>query len=344
MRFAVTICTALALTTACSTPDATETSPRSTHTQAGKSSIIVLPDTQKYTQYYPDHFYAQTHWIREQKEAQDIRLVLHLGDIVQHDIESEWRIAKDALSTLDGLVPYALVPGNHDYQETRGSLTRNTQLNTHFKAEDIHQWAGESGLFEEGKIDNNYQLFSTGSLNWIVINLEWAPRDVVLDWANQVTASFPDRLAIVVTHAYLYCDGTRYDHKHRPKQHWGPHRYRTSYRKSNINDGEQIWQKFIRKHGNIVMTLSGHVLAKGVAHLESRGDFGNTVHQVLANYQMKQEGGMGFLRILEIDERTMMVRTRTYSPSYDRYLTDANNDFAYKIQPASSETIHQESL
>ena len=41
---------------------------------------------------------------------------------------------------------------------------------------------------------------------WIVVHLEWMPRDAVLDWADGVLRDHADRSAIVVTHAYLRTD------------------------------------------------------------------------------------------------------------------------------------------
>ena len=52
------------------------------------------------------------------------------------------------------------------------------------------------------------------------------------------------------------------------------------------NDGEQMWQEFIRKHENIFLVVSGHIGGDGLGRLTSKGEHGNPVHQLLANYQM----------------------------------------------------------
>ncbi|WDE99390.1 metallophosphoesterase [Lentisphaera profundi] len=95
-------------------------------------TIVVLPDTQ----YYCDtrhklsakwgngdlrrYFFAQTEWVRDNQERFNIAFLLHEGDIVQADAPEEWAIAREAMSILDGKVPYCMCLGNHDmaYQKT----------------------------------------------------------------------------------------------------------------------------------------------------------------------------------------------------------------------------------
>jgi len=46
-------------------------------------SIVLLPDTQNYSEKYPGTYVAQATWIRQQTKADNIKFVIHLGDIVQ---------------------------------------------------------------------------------------------------------------------------------------------------------------------------------------------------------------------------------------------------------------------
>jgi len=46
-------------------------------------------------------------------------------------------------------------------------------------------------------------------MKFIVICLEFGPRDTVLEWANKIVSEHKDRKAIVVTHNYMYSDDTR---------------------------------------------------------------------------------------------------------------------------------------
>ncbi len=75
-------------------------------------TIIVLPDTQYYSEGYPSIFDSQTQWIIENKESLNIVFVTHLGDIVDHWwVPEEFENANNSLSKLDGNVPYGVLPG-----------------------------------------------------------------------------------------------------------------------------------------------------------------------------------------------------------------------------------------
>src|SRR5690242_17365771 len=78
-------------------------------------TVVLLPDTQFYSEKYPETFVAQTMWIRERAQPDNIKFVVCLGDIVQNaHVEDEWVKAHEAARILDGVVPYSSVPGNHD--------------------------------------------------------------------------------------------------------------------------------------------------------------------------------------------------------------------------------------
>ena len=73
-------------------------------------SIIVLPDTQFYSESYPETYMAQTRWIRQRAEPDNVKFVIHLGDIVQNpDEPQEWEVADRAHRLLDGVVPYSVL-------------------------------------------------------------------------------------------------------------------------------------------------------------------------------------------------------------------------------------------
>ncbi len=49
---------------------------------AGDFTVVVLPDTQNYSQYHPQIFDSQTQWVTNNAAAQSIQLVIGVGDIV----------------------------------------------------------------------------------------------------------------------------------------------------------------------------------------------------------------------------------------------------------------------
>ena len=290
----------------------------------GSTTVVLLPDTQFYTDKYPEfHFFeAQTQWIAEHRHERNIAYVLHLGDITDHNVAAEWKIARNAFRTLDGKVPYALVPGNHDYD----GLDRKTLLNKYFPVAEQRKMPTFGGLFEDGKLDNSFHCFRIAGRKWIALALECGPRDEVVTWANEVLDQHPDHLALLVTHAYLYNDNTRFDHKSGRKQKSGPHKWG--------NDGEELWQKLLKQHANMMLVVCGHVAKGGLGYLASQGDHGNTVHQVLVDYQSCSRGGEAYLRLLEFLPDGKTVQARSYSPAVDRYKTDAGNQFVFTLKIA----------
>src|SRR5690606_23339285 len=104
------------------------------------------------------------------------------------------------------------------------------------------------------------------------------------------------------------------------KQKWAPGK----------NDGEALWQNLLKKHENVFLVLSGHVLGDGQGRLTSVGDHGNSVHQILCNYQMLRQGGNGFLRLMEF-KPDGTIQNKSYSPSLDEYKTDPANQFTLEL-------------
>ena len=59
------------------------------------------------------------------------------------------------------------------------------------------------------KMENVWYTFRTGGVKWLVLSLEFGPRDSVLAWAGAVIDAHPRHKVIINTHAYLYSDDTR---------------------------------------------------------------------------------------------------------------------------------------
>lgn len=286
----------------------------------GSTTLAVLPDTEVYSQKRPELFEAQTRWIAQQCEARHIAYALSLGDIVHDDVPAQWEVAQRCYRMLDGRVPYALVTGNHDYS---GEL-RSTRINEFFPVSGFTNRSTFGGVFETNRIENSFHRCRIGNRDWIILALEFGPRDEVVDWANRVLAAHPDRLGLLVTHAYLFRDNVRFDHTAGVKQRASPHTWG--------NDGEQLWQKLVRKHANMRLVLSGHVASGGPSYLASEGDHGNTVHQMMVDFENLRGGGSGYLRLLEFLPDGETVQVRTYSPVLDRHLTDPGNQFAFTLR------------
>jgi hypothetical protein len=285
----------------------------------GSTTLVILPDTEVYCQKRPEFLEAQTRWIASNASQRNIAYALHMGDIVHDDVTPQWKEARRCFQVLDGKVPYALALGNHDYTDAK----RTTAMNDFFSVADFGKWPTFGGVRDEGRIENSYHLCRIGSHNWIILALEFGPRDEVVAWANKVLAAHPDRLGMLVTHAYLFRNNARYNHT-AGKQRASPSGWG--------NDGEELWQKLVRQHANLMLVFSGHVATGGLGYLASEGDHGNTVHQLMVDYESLRGGGSGYLRLVEFLPDGRTVQVKGYSPVLQRYLTDPGNQFTFALK------------
>lgn len=135
---------------------------------ANEFSIVVLPDTQYYSQSYPSLYYAQTRWIVENRYSHNILFVSHLGDIVHNNdlYEQEWLVADAAMSELDNVLPYGILAGNHDMQ-IGGTAQFYKKYFPDSRFQDYPWWGGS---FNDNK--NNYQLISAPGQKLIILHLQ----------------------------------------------------------------------------------------------------------------------------------------------------------------------------
>ena len=295
----------------------------------GAVTIAALPDTEVYAQKYPELFYAQTKWIAEQVARRNIAYVLHLGDITQHNNEPQWTVARQSFAMLDGEVPYALVPGNDDYDDLVDgdweTLRESSKINRFFDPATIAKWPTFGGFYQLGRLENTFHLFRMHERDWIILCLEMGPRDEVIKWADRVLSEHRNRRTIIVTHAYLFRNNQRYDHRN-GKERASPHPWG--------NDGEELWQKLIKKHANIMIVISGHVSTGGLGYRVDAGDHGNAVHQMMCDYQKKPKGGLAYFRLLEFAPDATTVQVRTYSPHRNKTRRSELEEFKFKLRDA----------
>lgn len=306
----------------------------STPPPSGSFTIAVLPDTQALSQSYPAAFTAQTQWIKDNRTSHNIQYVLHLGDVTQNNNATEWGRALTSMSILDGFVPYAIAPGNHDYGPGGNATTRDSLFNDSAYFGAGSNYATQSsigGFYEAGKTDNSYHTFNAGGRDWIVLTMEFGPRDSVVNWADGVMDAHANHTGILVTHAYMYNDETRYDDGLRGStQSWRPEAYGVASDPAGVNNGQELWDKMVSKH-NFALTLNGHVLGDGTARFSAINPNGGVTHQGLQNFQPGTEVGgdpdNAYMRLYEVQPDNETVHVRSYSPTLDNYLTDAAQDF-----------------
>lgn len=182
--------------------------------QESEYSIAVIPDQQILANYYPTELNGVYEWIASKVESENLQMVLNVGDITDNNSIINWERALEAYNIIDGKVPYICAPGNHDYNYQNGMITRDmTNMNTYFPLSMFKNKETYGGSYSEDNnlpddVANTWQQFEINGHKYLVLALEFGPRDSVLEWANEVVAAHPNHQVIVVTHAYMNYDGT----------------------------------------------------------------------------------------------------------------------------------------
>ncbi len=276
-------------------------------------SLVLLPDTQFYTSSYPQVFHKQIDWIVKNRNHFNIKYVIHLGDVTNENKEYEWKTARSCFNKLDKEgIPFSLVYGdndikNPDINKKRYDGIRHTELlNKYFPATSFINstlWF-HGGFFEQEKIDNYYCVFDDGNDKFMIMNLEIAPRDEAISWANRIISEHLSRKVIVVTHDYIDPEGRRLD----DLKDFGLDRTGND-KKAEGNNAETLYKKLIKDNSNIIMILCGHksgecskiLKIKKSEYSEQKRVFA----EILTDYQNEKlfgnggKSGNGLLRVLK---------------------------------------------
>lgn len=313
---------------------------------AGGFSLVVLPDTQYYVACQSEHLARQVRYVLDHLEQQNIVLVLTVGDLTDHNSDTEWAFFHQAVAPLFERVPLVLTTGNHDHGEEGAARSRGSGLLRTFGEPPVRSRELLAATPDGGNWENAYYRLPVGKATLGVLTLEWSPRDAVVGWAGEVLDRYPGDRLVFSTHAYLYHDDTRYDwERFGAAQEWNPRSYGTAridlerepgpgnWAAEGAYDGEMLWQRLLRSRPGLFLTLNGHVLVDGQGYLASRGDRGNLVHQLLMNFQMLADGGSGFLGLLQIEPGGRLLRGFTYSPSLGMSAMGPGHRFQVLLDP-----------
>lgn len=257
-------------------------------------SIIWISDTQLYSESYPESFFAISDWILSQMESKDIRFVFHTGDLVNASrSEKQWQNAQNAMSRLDGKVPYLTAAGNHDVGKKYNYNLYSSYIDSARKT----QLPG--GVYKEGR--SRYALFSADGRDYVFISIGFekkGPDKEETDWINGVLSYFNTRTAVLITHSYLHSNPSRL-----------------------TSQGNVIFENIVKPNPNVWLILCGHCRkpASRTDRLDDDNDgkADRTVYTVLSNYQDAPRGGSAYVRILDFKKK--YISFTTYSPVLDDY-------------------------
>lgn len=297
-------------------------------------SLILLPDPQTYMKFGRNQgiFELMTGWIEENIENLNIKMVLCTGDLVEQNellvadktngnkpSREQWIAISKAFEKLDGKVPYILAAGNHDFGY-KNIENRKSNYNKYFPA---HRNLLNTKLLKE--VTNNidglptienaaFEMVSPHNRKFLFLNLEFAPRDAVIDWAKQVSnkLEYKDHTIVVLTHSYLNSKNEHIEHENYPIE--------------DGNYGKAIWEKLVQPSSNIQMVFSGHIGASNnfkehVGFRVDKNSADKAVNQITFNAQAMGggwhgNGGNGWLRILEFLPDNKTVKVKTFSPFF----------------------------
>lgn len=297
-------------------------------------SMILLPDPQSYTKFAANQpiFDLMTRWTANNLDKLSVKAVLCTGDLVEQNewpvpdnvngdqtSTQQWEAAARSFSCLDNRIPYIICTGNHDYGYEKAE-NRLCNFPKYFPAEKNPIWKNSlvsvaKNAFGIPTLENAAYEFTTDTWGKIlVLSLEFAPRDEILNWAKQLASSskYKNHKVIVLTHSYMEIDGSIFE--------------KENYKITPANYGKAIWEKLIYPTPNIRLLICGHAceitdLEGTVSYREDKNINGQNVAQMMFNAQTADKqwfgnGGDGWLRILEFMPDGKTIKVKTFSPLF----------------------------
>lgn len=284
-------------------------------------SFAVVGDTQivirDFTQYYAGIY----EWILDNAEEKNTKMIIGLGDITDDNEEREWALADAVFERVSGVLPHSFVRGNHDGVENYDKYLSYAKYGNHV-----------SGSMEES-MRNTYIKIDVGNIKYLILNLDIDGDDEnLITWANKVCEENPDRNIIVTTHGYIDAEGELIPYYSRIENgyYWS-------------EDGERLWNDFIKYHENIVMVLCGHVYTNSIVVSEQTGVHGNVVKQIVVNPQTidTDVDGAGLVAMFYFSEDGKNVQLRYYSTIKNAYYK-AENQFSFNLETKAGGTASNE--
>ena len=278
-------------------------------------TFACVGDTQTLVKYYPEEVHCIYDCILENADEMKIARVIGLGDMTDDNTDDQWQTVSEQVFRLDGKIPYTVIRGNHDHyaRTPEAEATKELMFGNYF---DNATYRSQYDGSYDGTPANVYKRFEVCGIPYLLLCLDYGPDDDVLDWAGNVADSYPQDNVIVVTHAFLFHDGTTIDGQDicPPTCDGGS------------NDCDAMWDKFVSKHANIVLVLCGHDPSDEIVVSKMTGDAGNTVTCCLINPQHtdRYNRASGLVAFLHFSDGGRRITVENYSTVQGKYYKTHN--------------------
>jgi len=288
----------------------------------GGSTVAVIPDTQNYTGGGGLNFPVlrrMMDWLVAERESIDLDLVVQVGDLSDRNRPEEWRLARMAFGPLDGVLPYAVAIGNHDLGRREIGENRFTFFNDYFALDQNPLNAGAHvASWQEGRLENYALRQTLAGREWLILVLEFGPREGALAWAEELLRRHPGVPTLLVTHEFIdelsyWRDGVA--QRSEPEGHNSPACYGVAIQPGGAACGSEVWRRLVEPFSQIRATVNGHyrpfardtlsgqiipVAGLAEAHRRDVRADGSIVDQYLFNAQWEIMGGNGWLLLLRV--------------------------------------------
>lgn len=320
-------------------------------------SMMFIPDIQNLvTGKYTRLWYDMAEWIADNIETENVKHIVGAGDSTWSNTDREYLYALNGFDTFTSSVSWSNMIGNHDYV-WNNNYRDSAKYNANFGLDYIASTGASStykGSYDDPNgvsgVENSYYTFSVNGVKWMILQLEYYPRQSVLTWANSILEDekYADYNVILTTHAYLDGAGN----------------YVGDYMNYTASDDlvggslgtstETIWDTVVKSHANVQLVLCGHSTNGSgmIATKTVTNDAGEPVEALMMNVQdldMTDSNGadtayysgqaLGVVNILRFSADGTQVAVQQYAPGYEKSFDVVSNAITMSLNVV--ECVHK---
>ena len=277
---------------------------------------MIIPDIQNYVndERYIRHLDSITDYYLRNTDI--ITNCFQVGDLTYNNSTPQWNIVRERFfSKFNEYNKPIFCLGNHDYDAKRIS-----NMPRDFNHSNCYCFTSEG-------FENYTKKILLGKREYIVLVLEFAPRNDVLEWADKVIKENSTTSFIILTHAFLNVEGKLFDttdplcsQVDSPKLYFTGGDY--------VNDSKEIYDKIIYNNDNVEFVFCGHSLTPNyINYLALPKSSGKHTHCIMVNFQHYREGGNGNVGLLYAEDKSF--RFRSFCTTTKQF---GNFDFSFSLE------------